>query len=301
MRQTNFAVSNILLCGALMSLSQGLHAEIVTGANPPDVYNSANQPSTIAALNKAFANKTISYQDYEAGLMRLEKSVTTDTPASSLQGSSAATALNAPLVAGPTYIGSTSFTINWLANGNPSGTFYQIQISTDPTFTSSATINAETASLSASFTGLNPNTQYYVRVRAIDDNLNTTAFTELAPVTTLPAYSSGPTFISTNDRGVYGGNHYWEIYFALPAGDTCISASTLVSHGPNNIAVYLAPGSSVSESYAGPSGFSNNVCQVNVYAPAGTSTASMQFDYNTYVDTHIEGTGTPVGSLSLSF
>src|SRR5579872_6163332 len=189
MRRKIVAVPHLLLCGTLLLLTHGLHAETTTDVNPPNRYHAASGTG-VAGLNKAYAQGSISYPEYETRFLQLEKSANRDSSSHDALG------------------------------------------------------------------------------------------------TTLTGSSGGPTSVIPNDRGLYAGNHYWETYWALPPGYTCIDAKTLVSHGPSNLAVYLVTPSSstVSQSYAGPSGFSPNVCQVNVYAPAGTPMTDLQFNYNSYVD-----------------
>ncbi|MBI4374932.1 MAG: right-handed parallel beta-helix repeat-containing protein, partial [Elusimicrobia bacterium] len=66
-----------------------------------------------------------------------------------------------------TNIGLNQFTANWPANNNPSGTLYEVEVSTDINFGLLAA-SSRTASLSFTPTGLNANTIFFVRARAFN-------------------------------------------------------------------------------------------------------------------------------------
>jgi len=84
--------------------------------------------------------------------------------------------------------GPSSVTSDWGPNGNVPGTDYLAQISTD----SFGTVNASssTRETSADFTGLEPNTTYYLRVRAVGHDGTPTAFVAL-PSTMTQAVAPG--------------------------------------------------------------------------------------------------------------
>lgn len=83
----------------------------------------------------------------------------------------------------------TSFTVHWNAGGNPPGTLYVLQASTDPGFSataSSASVStAPFGAPAATVTGLSSDATYYVRVQALNDQGAATAFTGLGSTTTL--------------------------------------------------------------------------------------------------------------------
>jgi hypothetical protein len=93
----------------------------------------------------------------------------------------------------------------------------------------------------------------------------------------VPVYASGLSNGGYHDDGVYGGNHYFEIYWY--SGDNQVQCyPTSGNHGYVQVwfssAQQLNGGgwvaaTDVSQSYAGQSGFSQRECQVNVYAPNG--------------------------------
>ncbi len=92
---------------------------------------------------------------------------------------------SAPAISGVSY---TSFTVTWSAGGNPAGTRFEVSRSTDD-FTADISTPIAFASnftnTTTTFTGLVPNTTYYVRLRAINgDGLFVTAFTATASTQT---------------------------------------------------------------------------------------------------------------------
>lgn len=93
-----------------------------------------------------------------------------------------------PLATSYTNIFSTTVMANWLANGNPAGTNYEAQISTDPSFVSGVVSSGFVTTTGFIFTDLLPSTAYYVQVRARNSVLALTSFTPLGPITT----TSGP-------------------------------------------------------------------------------------------------------------
>jgi len=97
---------------------------------------------------------------------------------------------------------------------------------------------------------------------------------------TTPAEAAGTVvWMGTNDRGVYEGNHYFEVYFQ--SNDPYKDCSPYWgNNGWINIWLTSSPG--VYQSYAGPSGYSNHVCQVNIYAPSGSGQKYAYFYWSNY-------------------
>lgn len=104
----------------------------------------------------------------------------------SLEGPSAqATTLAAtPVASGFTNVFSTQLTANWLANGNPTGTLYEAQLSTDATFLTGVVSSGFVSTLGFMFGTLLPTTPYYVRVRAQNSALINTNFVSLGSTVT---------------------------------------------------------------------------------------------------------------------
>lgn len=98
-------------------------------------------------------------------------------------GRSTITYAKAPLSAAVSNVASASLTANWGANGNPAGTWYQADISTD----GFATVNASSLTLntSAAFSGLLVNTTHFLRVRARNAASVFTSYTPLPDAATL--------------------------------------------------------------------------------------------------------------------
>jgi hypothetical protein len=88
-------------------------------------------------------------------------------------------------------VNTASVTANWTANGDPAGTQYQVQLSTDPAF-GGVIFSSNTVNLTAPIVGLTPNTTYYGQAAAFSINTGTfTAYTALGSVTTLAAAPTG--------------------------------------------------------------------------------------------------------------
>ncbi|MBI4370753.1 MAG: fibronectin type III domain-containing protein, partial [Elusimicrobia bacterium] len=113
-----------------------------------------------------------------------------------------------------TVVGLSSTAFNWSANGNPSGTSYRAQISTD----GFATVNSSSATLNAAaaFAGLVPNTTYFLRVAAAGHNGQTTAF---AATLTTATYAAAPTAAAAANLGTSSITANWSAN-ANPAGTT---------------------------------------------------------------------------------
>lgn len=60
----------------------------------------------------------------------------------------------------------SSLTVSWTSGGNPSGTRYEIELSSASDFLGVPVSSAGTTAVAATFIGLAPNTSYYARVRA---------------------------------------------------------------------------------------------------------------------------------------
>lgn len=82
---------------------------------------------------------------------------------------------SSPTTPSAPFVHATSVTFAWNANGNPSYTFYELNVSTDAAFTVVvATVPASTTQATA--TGLLPGTSYYARARALSGSQAPTSF-----------------------------------------------------------------------------------------------------------------------------
>lgn len=90
-----------------------------------------------------------------------------------------------PIASSYTNIFSTTVMAHWTANGNPSGTEYQVDISPDSSFLSGIITSGWITETGYIFSNLNPNETYYGRVKARNNVLNETAYTLLSSVNTL--------------------------------------------------------------------------------------------------------------------
>ncbi|MBI2069828.1 MAG: fibronectin type III domain-containing protein [Elusimicrobia bacterium] len=89
--------------------------------------------------------------------------------------------------------GTTTLAPAWGANGNPSYTAYVFEVSTDSGFSPLAA-SSVTLSTFASIVSLSTNTQYFMRVKAVNSNNTATAFANLA---------SSYTYAATPDNFVF--------------------------------------------------------------------------------------------------
>jgi phosphodiesterase/alkaline phosphatase D-like protein len=127
------------------------------------------------------------YHLYVAALNQL------GAPSDYLSAGSTLTPAALPLTAAPAFadVSETALTALWDPDGNPlSITTYTVEASTspsfDPTATSSVSFSTTPAAASASFTGLAPNTTYYVRARAQDLGGTWSAYATLGSTSTWP-------------------------------------------------------------------------------------------------------------------
>ena len=104
-----------------------------------------------------------------------------------------------PLAAAATLIQAAALTANWTTGANPAGTVYETVLSNNPGFTAGTVSTVTTNDNWATFTGLNPGTLYYLRVRSVNNAGAATVFTPLANVTTqasAPAAAGTPDYIN---------------------------------------------------------------------------------------------------------
>lgn len=114
-----------------------------------------------------------------------------------------ASPLSTPTWAGiPAGVGSTftavlqtSMTVNWASGGNPFGTLFEVEVSTDNLF-NGVIIATEGVNTFANITGLTPLTTYFSRVVAISHADIDSPWLNLGSTTTLPFPGPPPTFLN---------------------------------------------------------------------------------------------------------
>lgn len=89
-----------------------------------------------------------------------------------------------------------SMTVSWSSGGNPAQTLYEAEVSSRSDF-SPAAVSSATLNLSLDLTGLDGNTTYYARVRAVNHGGQPSAYVQAATSTlTLPPTAAGSSFVS---------------------------------------------------------------------------------------------------------
>ena len=133
-----------------------------------------------------------------------------------------------PLPYTPAFSGITSsgLTLNWIANGNPSGTRYNVSYANEINFVSP--VAQTTNGTAVSLTGLTPNKQYFARVSALNESgLETssvslgTAYTLAQPPTNLrPAEVSMSGITLAWNAGTNPASTWYEVRFTTNSGFT---------------------------------------------------------------------------------
>jgi len=122
----------------------------------------------------------------------------------------------APVAATVTNMTATGLSANWTANGNPTGTMYMAQVSTDAFVTVVAA--SQTLNVSAGFSNLTPNTAYALRVGVLGSG----NYTSLGSTTTLArlkwslhfpetVYYASPA-IASDGTIYFGTSHHYSLY-----------------------------------------------------------------------------------------
>ena len=100
-----------------------------------------------------------------------------------------------PAFANPSSVFSSSLAVNWSSGGNPAGTEFLTERSTDSAFGGTLVDSGWTTGVSSTFTALTPNSTYYFRTRARNHSGVSTANTSL-PATLTRAEPPGPGALS---------------------------------------------------------------------------------------------------------
>ena len=158
----------------------------------------------------------------------------------------ATTLAKSPADSPPTAVAVQSFTANWLGNGNPAGTLYYSEISTDSYFSTLVAYSGWTAAFSASYSGLTPNTQYYSHVKAKNSDGTETSFISLTSTVTLanpPLSGAGPTTTATTLTASWSnnGNSSGTQYYVEVAKDAGFTVGTVSSDWASGTSRSLSP------------------------------------------------------------
>ncbi|MDE2290504.1 MAG: fibronectin type III domain-containing protein, partial [Elusimicrobia bacterium] len=215
----------------------------------------ASSPSSLAGTSATNAIVLTGYTpNSPSGVFVQATNATGDGPLSAKATAYSAAAVPASLTVAGVSTGSVSLT--WGAGGNPGGTEYELQMSTDgggSYFTESTT-----TALAFGATGLSTTTAYFFKVRGVNVDVSSGAFT--APVSTttdgLPPGASGtpsPTVLSTGDvswswSAAQDATGY-QVYLASKTSElvsTSASASILLrGYDPNSASAVVVRGVNV--------------------------------------------------------
>lgn len=102
-----------------------------------------------------------------------------------------------PVFSGFSDAGTSAMTFSWSAGGNPAGTLYRVLSSTAPDPLSPAgasAVSSGTYNLTLSTAGLSPNTSYYFRAAAVNNDGVLTGWTGAQVNPTLPEDAASPAF-----------------------------------------------------------------------------------------------------------
>ncbi len=206
-----------------------------------DGFATVVQTSATANLSAVFsglqANATyysrVQAKQWNGGVSAFAAAAATTTPVAA-PGS-------APLVS----VGSGSIVAAWASGGNQAATLYDAQLSTDAFATTNASVRL--AGLQAGFGGLQSNTPYGLRVRAVGNDGTLTAFTALPSTTTAlsspglpaaPLSSVGASSVTASWTA--GGNGAGTVYRADVSSDSF--ATVIVSSLTANLSALFGAG-----------------------------------------------------------
>lgn len=151
----------------------------VPGATGYTLYGAGGAPVLYAGANLTFTSAALTTNaSYGA-----EVEANTSAGSGARSSAFAFTLANPPTIPTTPAVNSTSVTYAWSANGNPSYTFYELNVSTDALF-GVVIATVPTSTTQATVTGLLPGTNYFARARAISGGQATTAFLSFGSVAT---------------------------------------------------------------------------------------------------------------------
>jgi tetratricopeptide (TPR) repeat protein len=195
--------------------------------------------------------------------------------------------------AAPTFVSPSSYTVtaNWTAGQDGPILSYQAVISTNANFAPALATTTWQSGASATFaTGINPDTQYWVAVRALGNNGDVTALSVAASTTTqygppgAPSFSAvSPVYLSTDSLVVQwgtGGNggspQYQADISSDPSGNfsyyfSSVTYNTSATFGEAGLATFLNPNTTY---YARVKVFSGSGSAYNTTQPSTSTFAA---------------------------
>lgn len=186
----------------------------------------------------------------------------------SLPLGSTSTLANPPLAPAVTPVGVSSIGLTWSANGDPSGTIYVVDLSTDAFAT--VNVSSRTLNASAAFFSLVPNATYFLRAQAVNNNAVPTAFAIAPASATLPATPVSAAVLSVTTGAAAlawgaNGNAAGTLYLAQISTDNFGTV--------NQTSATLG----VSAAFDGLAPNTTYFCQVRAQGFSGTLTAPASF------------------------
>jgi len=143
-------------------------------------------------------------------------------------------------------LNSTSVKAQWGANGNPAGTAYQVDYSTDAGYSPVSTAAVTATNYTA--TGLNQGFTYYFRVRARNGDNITTTYTPSSTVQT-PAQPSKPGGFSGAEQGVSSITWTWSAADFTKQYNLYTGAGVFIASVSSNTLSYTETGLSFNKQY----------------------------------------------------
>ncbi len=138
-----------------------------------------------------------------------------------------------------TSVSSTTISVAWNADGNPAGTEYKVEISTNGAYFTPLTT---TTSLTATAAGLSGNTSYYLEAVAINGAGAAAAPSNVVQVLTLPGPPAPPASATITAVSSSTASAAWNL--STGATDYALAAALTSANPPSAVATATVPSSS---------------------------------------------------------